>query len=136
MLLKATERQTRMLKLLWNLPQSQRHEHKDTDTYRTLSDTQFSQHIRVNCAMGLPKMDTSGACDAYVKVKLDGQKLLSHWQVYRSMHRIGVFRINTQIHRSGFEIEHVWGTCMALTPAYLSDSCTLAQHQSIKVVKY
>ena len=60
------------------LTQTQRHEHKDTGTYRTLSDTQFSQHIRVNCAMGLPKMDTSGACDAYVKVKLDGQKHLSH----------------------------------------------------------
>ena len=51
------------------------------------------------------------------------------------MHRIGVFRINTPIHRSGFETEYVWGTCMELNPAHLSDSSTLAQYQSIKVVK-
>ena len=32
-------------------------------------------HVRVKCAVGLPKMDIStGACDPYVNVMLDGQE--------------------------------------------------------------
>ena len=37
---------------------------------------------------------------------------------------------------SGCETEYAWGTCMDLIPPYLSDSSTLAQVESINVVKF